>query len=86
MKVIMKAREIPLGSTITKIRGAKEYIINDRIRIFDTEFKEIKSSDGARFITSGNADINVVSCDSELVWHVEPRALIEYLETSEEDD
>lgn len=72
LKVILPAYLIPINSVVTEKTGKKEYKITDRVRIFDDSegTKVISAQDGARFITAGNGDFNVVNSTTELVWIV----------------
>jgi hypothetical protein len=87
--VLMYAKDVPLGSTVTKRTGAKEYTISDQVRIFHADQKTkptvIPAVDGARFIASGT-DFNAVAPETVLVWIVEPEALAEYLEFGSEGE
>lgn len=37
MKLILKAHEIPIGSTVTKINGTKEYVLQSEINVYDQQ-------------------------------------------------
>jgi hypothetical protein len=83
MKVILPVYEIPIGSTVTKITGDKEYIIKDKIIVYGDPnlTKELKSDDSTRFLVSKNGDLNisVISWDKEMLWNVSDEELYRYL-------
>ena len=81
MKVLMPVSEVPIGSTITKKTGEKEYTVREKIRIFgdNTHQKEICADDNTRFLISDNGDINVISGDTEVLWLVTSEKLYQYL-------
>ena len=81
LKILMPAGSIPVDSTVTKRTGDKKYMLRDRIRIFgeDGGPREIKASDGARFLVAQNGDANAVNSTTELLWYAEESDLIQYL-------
>lgn len=82
MKVILEAQDVPLGSTVTKKTGEKEYRITDRIKIFGENIsqKEIIADDGTRFLVADVGNVNVISGRTELVWHIDDDDLYHYLD------
>lgn len=74
MKVLIPAKDIPLGSIVTKKTGDKPYTIREGVKIYGTveqqTTREIKCDDGTRFLVSAAGDINIVNSDTELLWHV----------------
>ena len=82
MKVLLRADEIPLGSTVTKKTGDIEYIIQDRIRVFNETGgrQEILAQDGARFLCGSRGDANAVSGDKKLMWKVDKETLFFWLQ------
>lgn len=79
----MIASEIPLGSTVTKKNGEKQYTIRDCVKIYGdndpNRQRELRADDGTRFLISDSGDINVINGDTELVWHVSHCDLYLYL-------
>ena len=84
MKVLMPAKDIPLGAIVTKKTGDKPYTIRENVKIYGTveqqTIREIKCDDGTRFLVSATGDINIVNSDTELLWHVSDRDLYNYLD------
>lgn len=82
IKVVMPAHKIPVGSTVTKRTGQALYQLKDVITVYDANGnkREIKPLDGSRFIVNDRLDINSVGADTELMWHVDPERLYQYLE------
>lgn len=82
LAVLMKARDIPVGSFVTKRTGEKEYTVEDRIRVFPTgdgPSQEIKAEGGARFLANGRGDFNVVDPKTELLWRTDDVTLYNFL-------
>lgn len=83
MKVIMSVGEIPIGSTVSKITGEKQYIIQDKIKVYGDSAleKELKSGDNTRFLlaVTDSFCIEVVSHDKEMLWRVSEKDLYQYL-------
>lgn len=88
MKLILPAREIPGGSTVTKVTGNVTYVIRDSIKVYGTPEvqQEIKAIDGVRFIVNERGDINAVSGNTELAWVVSTEQLGRWLDDLDEDD
>jgi len=86
MKLILPAREIPVGSTVTKVTGNVTYVIRDSIKIYGTPEvqQEIKATDGVRFIVNERGDINAVSGNTELAWVVSTEQLSRWLDDIED--
>lgn len=89
MKVLIQARSIPVGSSVTKKTGEKPYTLRDDVKIYgatreqgeakSAEMRELKADEGTRFLISQNGDISIISGDVELLWHVSEETLYEYL-------
>jgi hypothetical protein len=81
MKVLIPANEIPLGSTVTKKTGDKTYIIKNKIRIYGDPSlqKEIKADENVRFLVGNDANIVMITDNTELLWHVSDMDLYYYL-------
>lgn len=81
MKVILEASQIPIGSLVSKVKGEKQYVLLDTIRIFgpNDEPRVIKAEGGARFLSYKNGDFNVVNSDTELVWVVDANTLYDWM-------
>jgi len=75
----MSAKEIPLGSTVTKKTGDKAYILKDKIRIYGDPSlqKEIKADENVRFLVGES--IVMITDNVELLWHVSDLDLYHYL-------
>lgn len=79
--LLMKAVDIPIGSTVTMRTGEKPYTITDKLRVFDAKAKAwtIPVRDGARFLVH-DADVNVVSSETVLLWRATDWEIKDYLE------
>ena len=77
VKVILPARIIPLGSTVTKRTGTKEYVLRDRITVYDNgdSKQEIIASDGAVYLSSEGC-ANAIASETNLVWHTDINSLV----------
>lgn len=62
MRLVLDARDVPLGTTVTKPTGSKKYTISDRVRIYHTEdnVQEVIAEDGCRFLV-GHSGVNAIS-------------------------
>lgn len=69
VKILLPAYVIPLGSTVTKPTGSKEYTLADDIKVFQEEHpnKTIKFGTGVRILVN-NSSINVIDDHSILGW------------------
>lgn len=85
IKVILKAGSIPLGSTVTKVRGDKTYLLKDRLTLFDaqSQIRELKASVDTKILVSSNGDGVAVSNDTELCWYADEQDILNFL-TKEE--
>lgn len=89
MRLIIPASEIPIGSTVTKRTGSKEYTIMDRIIIHEScpRPRIITAEDGCRFlidpISPGN--VSTVTAETELAWVTDKFRLQDFLEEEGED-
>lgn len=78
----MEAKDIPVGSVVTKKTGEKLYLLRDDIKIFGAltpdqkeMLREIKADAGTRFMVADNGDVNIVHGGQELMWHADPEDL-----------
>lgn len=71
LKVIAPLGDIPVGSTVTKIGGHKEYVVRDRLTVYDENGTQqtIYANDGSLYLTDGSGYINAYGFGKELVWH-----------------
>jgi hypothetical protein len=83
ISIVMAAGDIPDNSIVTKRTGQKEYIIKNKIRIFADQNSGTQAqtleSDGVRYLTVGNGDINAISAKLELIWRTTTGELYEFL-------
>jgi hypothetical protein len=89
-KIILPLKDVPKGATITKLKGAKEYIVHDSIRLFkeDGEKQEITSDGSSRFLVAlhGDANISIHEGDTEVVWRCDLDAAKEFFNRFDEED
>ena len=71
LKVIARLEDIPVGATVTKLGGHKEYIVRDRVDIYSEtgEQTRIHADDGCRYLTGAEGYINAYGFGKELIWH-----------------
>ncbi len=83
-RVIMDAGSIPLGSTVTKVKGDKAYTLTDKLTVYGEtgERRELKAYAGARFLVSGDGNASAVSETTDLLWYAEDWQLLEMLDIS----
>ena len=78
-RLIMCARRIPTGATVTRITGTKKYKIYRSIRV-DGEIKISSFTGGAVLIAAkGESEYSAISGDEELLWYIEGPQLLEVL-------
>jgi len=84
IKVILPARDIPEGSTVTKITGTKKYTISSTVKFYGGEEKypHVESDGTVRFLLSEGGDVNVISHNLELKWKVSPQELVDFFRDS----
>jgi len=82
MKILEKVKNIPSDSIVKKIGGTKPYNLRRTVIIYkeDGNRTTIECEDGEAFLINGNGDINVVGGEKEMVWEVESRVLVNYIE------
>ncbi len=73
MRIVLSAKEIPDGETVTKKTGEKEYILRHTIKIFAPqgkkgEEKQVPMVIAGYFLISPNGDINQIVESTELMW------------------
>jgi len=85
MKLLIEAKQIPNGATVSKKTGDCVYTLRDEIKIWGTctpenmdTLKELRSDKETRFMISENGNINVVSGDKELLWHASNEELYRF--------
>lgn len=85
-KVILPAEVIPVGATVTKVTGQKEYILRDDIKIYGSTsedqkdmMRELRADKGTRFMVAEDGNINIVAGGTELLWHVDAEGLYRYM-------
>lgn len=83
VKVILPAGQVPLGSTVCKRSGAKEYKLLDHLRVFGEERREVKAQPGCRFMVS-EGDAEAIPDTLEILWLATDDALLEYLDPPED--
>ena len=76
MKVIVGAKYIEDGTTVTKVKGTKEYTLRRSIKIYGENLQEIKCSDECVFLVDSTGNIDMISNDKELIVHVHPEDLM----------
>ena len=71
LKVIAKLGSIPLGSTVTKIRGCVEYTVRDRVTFYSDggDNQEILAREGCVFLVGTNGLVNAFGEGKEVVWY-----------------
>lgn len=81
MKLLIKPSLIPNGSKVTKKTGNKEYILRDRITVYNEKGlpTTIPYSMGVKFMVDNSGNIQTVSDNVELVWLVDEEELRDYL-------
>ncbi|AFC21526.1 hypothetical protein GAP32_078 [Cronobacter phage vB_CsaM_GAP32] len=86
MKVIVEANYIEDGTTVTKVKGTKEYTLRRSIKIYGENHREIKCDEDCVFLVDSTGNINMISQDTELVAHVHPEDLMYDIQDSLEEN
>jgi len=86
-KLLLHAREIPPGATVTKRTGEKKYVLRDQIKVYRAQgdVQEIRALDGTRFLVGPSGDIDVVGSETELVWHASLWEVREFFNPDEDE-
>jgi hypothetical protein len=81
VRLILAAGEIPVGSTVTKVKGQKPYVIKNEVVIYNPgEAKTvIPAADGVRFLFDEQGNINAINAQVDLVWMASARQAFEWL-------
>lgn len=82
MEVILPANEIPEGSTVRKITGTKQYIINRGIpyNIFDKNGTKIEILGHKPLCITSGESCRCIEGTEKLVWVVDSDRLLFYIE------
>ena len=94
IKVLLPLSQIPVGSTVTKQNGTKEYKVQDVLKIYTNApvkgLPSVCAQDGTRFLLSKNpdqlGDVNVYSGDTEMLWVVTLEEFKEWLDGKLEEE
>jgi len=80
MKLILPARHIPEGSTVTKRNGTNKYTLVRKIRIFPEKSgqarEELTAKDGCVFLVNGIGDVNTHAPTTEFVWEADDEEVL----------
>lgn len=87
IKVILPAKLIPDGSSVTKVNGQYEYTLRDCLRIYPEKESGVapiivKAEKGTKFLVAGNSvdHMSAICGDKELVWQTDLVSLRVYLD------
>lgn len=86
MKVIVRAEFIEDGTTVTKVKGTKEYTLRRSIKIYGENRKEIKCDEDCVFLVDNTGNIDMIPGDRELIVHVHPEDLMYDIQEAMEED
>jgi hypothetical protein len=77
LKVIAKLGDIPIGATVTKTGGTKEYVVRDRVDIYNEqgEPQRIHANEGCLYLIGSEGHINAYGFEKELVWYTDLETL-----------
>jgi len=81
MKIILPAKEIPVGSTVTKKSGQKKYILKDYVRIYNDGIvftPSLIAGKDVLFLFDAAGNISAIAATTEIVWIVSDKDLHEY--------
>jgi len=93
VKVLLPAGKIPLGATVTKRTGKKQYKLLGRLRMFPAPLpkaereaggekpavQEIRAEPGVLFLVS-DGDANAIKATTELMWTTTAEELVYHLQ------
>ena len=80
IKVVLPARDIPLGETVTKVTGEKPYKLIDTVKFYGDDAPEnVVAEKGVLFLVS-EGQINIIPADKELAWRVDEMDLLYWLQ------
>ena len=79
MKVLLPAKDIPIGSIVTRPTGEKKYELRDKIEV--SPHQKIEADPNTRFLVGKDMSfiICAISGESELAWEVSPEELYNFI-------
>jgi len=87
LKLMLPAGEIPLFSTVTKKTGEKLYELRGHITFFkvppDSPIPQRVAGDGVLFMVDERGNIECITRDKEILWHVREDGLAQWLHLRE---
>ena len=86
MKVIVEANHIHDGTTVTKVKGTKEYTLRRSIKIYGENRQEIKCDENCVFLVDSTGNVDMISGDKELIVHVHPEDLMYDIQEAYEEN
>ena len=86
MKVIVCAKFIEDGTTVTKVKGQKTYILKRSIKIYGENRKEITCDSSCVFLMDNMGNIDMIPEDKELIVHVHPEDLMYDIQEAMDED
>lgn len=86
MKVIVDAKYIDDCTTVTKVKGTKEYTLHKKMKIYGDNKREIQCDDNCVFLVDNIGNINIIPDNTELVIHVNPLDLMDDISYAYEED
>ena len=84
VKILLKVKDIPDGTTVTKLTGTKEYEISSKFAVYgpNRESEPVKLEDGCKFMLSmdgPSTGVNIVGPDRYLLCQFGPKEACEIL-------
>ena len=95
MKILIKVKDLPEESIVTKKTGMKQYQVRDKVNIYSEDgckfpLEELKAPVGGRFLVSIDPKysfgIAVVPNNLEILWEASPDELQMFLENQQQSD
>jgi hypothetical protein len=86
LQIILPVGQIPLHSTVSKVKGVNRYTLKDRLRAFSSDGsprRDIIAEAGTVFLCN-EGDGNAVSAGTLVVWHTDLETLYEHFHPMED--
>ena len=89
IKLLLPAKRIPIGSTVTKKTGQVELTLCDSVTIYCSDGSQprqtIKANAGAVFLRDERGNYNAISDETELVWTMDMEDLRDWADNELEE-
>lgn len=85
LTLLIEVGKVPLGESITKRTGSKQYFVQSAITIYGGDKQEIEASDDCRFLLDPEAPwrVNTIAAETKVLWTVTAEDLVYMINNGE---